>query len=214
MIEEVKPSNEQRLFEILGPDRAAMIERYIQLIEEWNTKFNLVSRRNNREDIRALVLDSLGLYPHLPGSDAASEQEIYDIGSGAGLPGVPLAIAGGLPHLGLVEVSQKRVTFLEHIKRELGLEINIHRLDARQLRPVSSTPILIAKAVASCSKMVEIFQHLIRGAYQPRFILLKGPAHQEELHELRRHYKFELQIAENQYKKGSVIVQISKIKKL
>ncbi|MCY3840137.1 MAG: 16S rRNA (guanine(527)-N(7))-methyltransferase RsmG [Gammaproteobacteria bacterium] len=99
----------------VGSGRAVeALERYERLIRRWNARGNLVSRRDLGRLRDRHVIDSLGLLPWWHGS-------LVDVGSGAGFPGVPLAIARPESPVTLVERSQRKARFLQHVIIELAL---------------------------------------------------------------------------------------------
>jgi 16S rRNA (guanine527-N7)-methyltransferase len=92
------------------------LARYTQLLREWNQRINLVSRRDTDRILAYHIVDSLAVQRLIPQS-----ARVCDIGSGAGLPGIPLAIARPDIQMLLVEASQKRSQFLRTAVPELGL---------------------------------------------------------------------------------------------
>ncbi len=100
-----------------GEREISLFESYRKAILFWNNKMNLVSVRSARDlEVRHFV-DSLTVAPHLPRKDAT----VLDIGAGAGFPGIPLKICLNSLRLYLLEPQRKKVSFLRHIVRELGL---------------------------------------------------------------------------------------------
>jgi 16S rRNA (guanine527-N7)-methyltransferase len=97
---------------------------YIQLIARWNKAFNLTAVRDVEEMVSKHLLDSLVVQPYLEG------RTILDIGSGAGLPGIPLAITSPGKHFVLIDSNGKKTRFLTQAKIELGLE-NIEVVNRR-----------------------------------------------------------------------------------
>ncbi|MEZ4458314.1 MAG: 16S rRNA (guanine(527)-N(7))-methyltransferase RsmG [bacterium] len=125
-------------------DRAAAIEKYVDLLIEFNNSMNLIGPMKKPEIIAELILDSLVpllIWP--PGI------EVLDVGSGAGLPGIPLAIARPDLQFRLVEPRKKRSQFLKIVANRLGLK-NV-RVWANRLEelPVQPVDVAISKAVFS-----------------------------------------------------------------
>jgi 16S rRNA (guanine527-N7)-methyltransferase len=102
--------------EDLGADALDRIEDYVALLDEWSARMNLISCRDAAELVERHLLDSIALVPLLPPG-----VRVVDLGSGAGLPGIPLAIAGVFEEVALVESRRRRASFLRTVKRELGL---------------------------------------------------------------------------------------------
>ena len=106
------------------------LERYEGLIRRWNARSNLVSRRDLARLRERHILDSLGLLPWWQGS-------LADVGSGAGFPGVPLAIARPESPVTLVERSERKARFLQHVIIELALP-NVEVIEADVGQPHAS----------------------------------------------------------------------------
>ncbi|MDZ5761044.1 16S rRNA (guanine(527)-N(7))-methyltransferase RsmG [Lyticum sinuosum] len=201
---------EDILLKIVGFEKFSLIERYIHLIEEWNKKINLVSRKNKKSDIQWLIIDSLGITQHLEQNNI-----IYDIGTGAGLPGIPLAILTEIKSIYLVDVTQKKIDFLNYTIKDLKLPINVLRKDCRELYiKNSSNVVFIAKAVANCKKLLSICYLSIKNVPSLKIILLKGPSYKNEIIEARKYFKFKLEVFSNIHKYESIILVITDISKL
>ena len=101
----------------LSPETLVRLERYLDLLEKWNAVINLTAVRDRERMVTLHLLDSLTLVPSIAGCP-----RLLDVGSGGGMPGIPLAIA--CPHLTvtLLEPNQKKAAFLRQAKLELGLE--------------------------------------------------------------------------------------------
>lgn len=114
----------QLAVELTQPQFDSLV-RYTQLLRGWNTRINLVSRRDTDRILSYHVVDSLAVQRLIP-----QGARVCDIGSGAGLPGIPLALVRSDLKLLLVESSQKRSRFLETAVAELGLD-NVEVLNER-----------------------------------------------------------------------------------
>ena len=99
----------------LSPTQVELGEQYISLIFKWNKTRNLVSRNSSKKDLIEYFVDSAILSKHLqPG-------RIVDLGSGAGFPGLCLAVMNPLTEINLIDSNIKKTAFLVHAKNELGL---------------------------------------------------------------------------------------------
>ena len=147
---------------------------YVRLLAKWNNAYNLTAVRDPEEMITRHVLDSLTLLPYLHG------QRLLDIGSGAGLPGIPLAIARPDLAFTLIDANAKKTRFIVQAIGELGLK-NVDAVQARveNYRPTHKFDTLMSRAFASIADMLTSTQHLC--APDGRFLAMKGVHPREEL---------------------------------
>ena len=149
----------------------------VTLIEElarWNRKVNLTAIRDRDEMVTHHVLDSLVVRPLLEGG------RILDVGTGPGFPGLPLAIAEPDRNFALIDSNQKKIAFVEHAARTLGLS-NVTAVKARgeDYAPGHRFDTVIARALASLPRLLEIAGHHVgEGGV---FVALKGRYPAEEL---------------------------------
>jgi 16S rRNA (guanine527-N7)-methyltransferase len=101
-----------------APEDRRRFTRYLELLVQWNRVHDLTGLKEPREIVRRLFLDSLLFLPQLPPRPI----RLVDIGSGAGIPGLPLRIVDDGVDLTVIEARQKRVSFLSTVRRELALE--------------------------------------------------------------------------------------------
>lgn len=112
-----------RLLQVeLDPEQADRLIRYVALLERWNARFNLVSRKDIGRIWPRHILDSLSVMPMIADAGDGKIRRALDVGTGAGLPGLPLAIAGPAVQWLLLDRNQRKIRFLETVIRELGLE--------------------------------------------------------------------------------------------
>ncbi len=164
---------------------ATVIKKEIKFIDEmlhWNKRINLTSIRNGEEAIEKHLLDSLLLLSHLKES-----RRMMDMGSGGGLPGIPLAIA--IPTLQVVSVDSvgKKINFQKHIKRLLQLD-NLTILQSRienlerETDKYQKYDVVVARAFTSLDVLLEYATPwLVPGG---RLIAMKGPGGEDELQTL------------------------------
>jgi 16S rRNA (guanine527-N7)-methyltransferase len=100
----------------LGAAQVERFGRYLDLLEKWNRVYNLTAIRSRERMVTHHLLDSLAILPHVQGP------RVLDVGSGAGLPGIPLAIANGDLQVTLLDANQKKAAFLRQAVAELGLK--------------------------------------------------------------------------------------------
>jgi 16S rRNA (guanine527-N7)-methyltransferase len=144
------------------------------LLLEWNTRLNLTAIRAPLEVVRKHLLDSLTVVPHLQGL------RIADVGSGAGFPGLPLAIAARERNFTLIEGTAKKVRFLEAAIETLGLP-NVHpqHVRAELLRPAQPFDSVLARAVGSLAGLIRVAGRLCGS--RGRLLAMKGRYPTEEL---------------------------------
>jgi 16S rRNA (guanine527-N7)-methyltransferase len=138
---------------------AEQLIAYTELLAKWNRTYNLTAIRAPLEMVSHHLLDSLAVLPHLPlGVDAS----LADIGSGAGLPGIPLAIARPGWKLALNDASQKKGAFLRQASMSLGLRnIEVHEGRAQDWRPARAFGAVISRAFAALAQFIEASRHLL-----------------------------------------------------
>ena len=100
----------------LRADQLAKFGRYLELLEKWNRVYNLTAIRDRERMVTHHLLDSLAILPHVKGP------RVLDVGSGAGLPGIPLAIANAELQVTLLDSNHKKTAFLHQAVAELGLK--------------------------------------------------------------------------------------------
>jgi 16S rRNA (guanine527-N7)-methyltransferase len=133
---------------------------YVALLAKWNRTYNLSAIRDPLGMVSHHLLDSLAVLPHLPLGDAGAR--IADAGSGAGLPGIPLALARPRWHVALIESNQKKVAFLRQAAIELAapnLEVHEGRVEA--WRPPAGFALVISRAFAELAGFIASCRHLL-----------------------------------------------------
>lgn len=133
-----------------------LIEHYIKLLNDWNKHINLVQTNSLKNVRKRHIEDCLQLIPYLP-----KDGTIFDIGSGAGFPGVVLAIAG-FRNLVLVEKNLKKAVFLKEVRRVLNLNYEVYCGDVYSLHTTTYKIPLFAtsRAFSSLQTLIEIMQKL------------------------------------------------------
>lgn len=146
---------------------------YLQLLAKWNRVHNLTAIREPQQQVIVHLLDSLVVAPFLPPT-----QTIADIGSGAGLPGIVLAIVCPQQQFFLVESNTKKSVFLREAVRQLALEnVKVVAMRAEQWRPEAKLNVLISRAVSDINSFLMWTAAL--GDENSRWLLMK--AHDDEV---------------------------------
>lgn len=180
---------------------------YVELLHKWNKAYNLTSVRDPSEMLVRHILDSIVVEPHLKGS------RFIDVGTGPGLPGIPLAIVRPDSHFTLLDSLGKRVRFLRQVQHELHLE-NITPVQSRVEEYPAQPPFdgVISRAFASLTDMVSWCHHL--PAQSGRFYALKGQRPDDEITVLPEAFSVEeivrLQVPELEGERHLVIIKPNK----
>ena len=155
---------------------------YLAELTKWNRKMNLIAAASDQEVLDTHFLDSLTLLPLL--KSLALPIRLLDVGSGAGFPGLVLKAVFPELQVTLVEPRQKRVSFLKHIIRTLGLtEIDVQavRLEKHTIAAPLAEPfqVITSRAFTSISEFVELAEPLCQTG--GTIVCMKGPKAQEEI---------------------------------
>nr|WP_233149056.1 16S rRNA (guanine(527)-N(7))-methyltransferase RsmG [Shimwellia pseudoproteus] len=150
---------------------------YVDMLNKWNKAYNLTSVRDPKEMLVRHIMDSIVVEPALQG------ERFIDVGTGPGLPGIPLAIVRPQSHFTLLDSLGKRVRFLRQVQHELNLD-NITPVQSRVEAFPAEPPFdgVISRAFASLTDMLNWCHHLT--GEQGRFYALKGVEPVEELQHL------------------------------
>lgn len=136
---------------LLPADTHAKLLAYLALIEKWNRVYNLTAVRSREKMLAHHVLDSLAVAPHLSGNS------IVDVGSGAGLPGIPLALARPQAKVTLLESNHKKSAFLRQAVIELALT-NVELVNSRveTWDPPRRYDVVISRAFSDLAEFVSL----------------------------------------------------------
>ncbi|MCV9878870.1 16S rRNA (guanine(527)-N(7))-methyltransferase RsmG [Brenneria izbisi] len=160
---------------VISDKQKNLLIQYVEMLNKWNKAYNLTSVRDPEQMLVRHIMDSIVVEPYLQG------QRFIDVGTGPGLPGVPLAIMRPASHFTLLDSLGKRIRFLRQAQHELQLE-NItpvqSRVEAFEAEPLFDG--VISRAFASLQDMVEWCHHLPTRP-NGRFYALKGVLPEDEL---------------------------------
>lgn len=158
----------------LTPGQAARLLAHLDLMDEWGAKMNLTAIRERPQQVTKHLLDSLAIQPWLRG------QRIADVGSGAGFPGIPLAILDPGRQFTLIEATGKKCRFLEQVRDSLGLDnVTVVNARAEGYRPEQRFDTVVARAVGPVEDLVKFAGALVAG--RGRLLAMKGRDPRAEL---------------------------------
>ena len=158
----------------LAPAIASKLIAYLDELVKWNEVHNLTAVRERPQMVTQHLLDSLAVLPHLFG------RRIIDVGSGAGFPGIPLALLRPDWQFALLDSSFKKTSFLEHIRDRLHLpNVSVIHGRAEQYRPVELYDVAIARAFADLNEFTRCASHLVHA--KGRLAAMKGVYPDEEM---------------------------------
>ena len=156
---------------------------YLEMLQRWNKAYNLTAIREPIQMVRLHLLDSLAIHPYVQGV-----KYIIDVGTGPGLPGIPLAILNPDINFTLLDSNGKKTRFLFQAINDLSLantkEIN-HRVEKYQ--PEQSFDIVLSRAFSSISDMLTQCDHLVSDS--GCFLAMKGKKPDSELSQITKDYK-------------------------
>ncbi|MDP1549214.1 MAG: 16S rRNA (guanine(527)-N(7))-methyltransferase RsmG [Nitrosomonas sp.] len=168
-----------------------LIERYLLLIEKWNKIHNLTAIRNLQDMLYQHVMDSLAVLPHITGP------QIIDVGSGAGLPGIPIALARPDWQVLLVESNQKKASFLQQIKIELGLQ-NVAVIGQRieDIRLDKKVNTIITRAFSGLGEFIDLTRELAADNDENcRWVAMKANCSESELKQIQAPFSIEKSVS-------------------
>ncbi|HEY5717080.1 MAG TPA: 16S rRNA (guanine(527)-N(7))-methyltransferase RsmG [Motiliproteus sp.] len=171
----------------ISPAQLELLLGYLALLHKWNRAYNLTAIRDPEEMVARHLLDSLSIAPYIQAT------RIIDVGSGPGLPGIPLAIIQPQRHFTLLDSNGKKTRFQQQVKLELGLtNLEIIGGRAESYTPEQPFDEVVSRAFASLTDMLVWSDRLC--ALGGRFLAMKGLYPSAELAELPA--GFQLQSAE------------------
>ena len=176
---------------------------FVNLLERWTANINLIGPASRQEIWSRHVADSLRLVPLLP----ANVTHAIDLGSGAGLPGLVLAIATGL-HVDLIEADRRKASFLAEAARATNDNVDVHavRIDECTCQPAK---LIVSRALAPLPRLLQLASPLL----QPDGLCLfhKGRNVETEIASARKHWRMTTEIFPSGTDPSSVILRVSRI---
>ena len=190
----------------ISPD---ILLQYLQLLHKWNQTYNLTAVRDMKAMVNLHILDSLAIFPWIKGPF------LLDVGSGPGLPGIPLAIAQPNLKVVLLDSNGKKTRFLQEAKRILSLDnVDIVQTRVENYHPSHGFDTVTSRAFSELDQMVHWTHHLV--AKDGVWVAMKGRYPEAELAKLHQPYQVKTYtvpgidgerccvVVENQQEKGNV----------
>ncbi len=190
---------------IISPEDRARLEHYAALLLRWNARINLVSRADEAALWPRHILDSAQLLPLLP-EDAGT---LIDLGSGAGFPGLVLAILSR-HEVHLVEADQRKAAFLREAARETAANVTVHAVRAENLR-LPPADAVTARALAPLSTLLQLAAPLL--APDGVCLFPKGRDVEAELTAAAVGWHMRVERVPSQTSPGATLLRISEIRR-
>lgn len=160
---------------VLSEAQIDQLLSFVALLEKWGSVYNLTSIRDPLIQVERHLLDSLLVSPHLHGAGS-----LLDLGTGAGLPGIPLAIAHPDRHFCLLDASAKKIRFVRQALMELGLSnVQAEARRVEQFESAQSFDVILTRAFSSLAEIRRLATRLLSA--EGRILALKAHLAPEEL---------------------------------
>lgn len=186
------------------------LQKYVELLLKWNAKINLIAKSTEAEIWQRHIEDSLQLAAHIP----AGTKTIIDLGSGGGLPAIPLAIATGIP-VHMVESDQRKCAFLRQCLRELELvgEVYNERIEKTHLTKLVEPVIITARALSELKNICEWVHSLVANNNLTDYaiLLLKGENVSRETISAKQGWELDLEFLKSETCENAMIIRIDKL---
>jgi 16S rRNA (guanine527-N7)-methyltransferase len=190
-------------FFAVSRETLARLEAYAELLTRWSERINLVGRDTLPDLWRRHILDSAQLHLFIP----SSAQNVIDLGSGAGLPGLVLAILG-VPGVELVEADSRKVAFLREASRVAGAEVTIRpcRIQAVPPHPVD---VVTARACAPLDRLLDLAAPFL--APDTLCLFPKGERFNEELTLARKRWTMNVSVEQSLSDRRGVVLRLQQV---
>ena len=158
------------------------IIKYINLLDKWNKIHNLTAIRDPKAILIRHIFDSLAIVPFIKGPD------ILDFGTGAGLPGIPLALALPEWNFVLLDSSNKKTTFLNHVVLSLNIKnVKVVTKRIEEFRFDRGFATIVTRATTKTGIVIDKTVHLCAGSWQ--ILVMKGKNPKDELSDISKPFE-------------------------
>lgn len=159
--------------ELDEPSRHGLLH-YLELMAKWNKTYNLTAIHEPERMLTHHLLDSLSILPYV------TADRLLDVGSGGGLPGIPLALARPELQVTLIDASQKKCAFMQQVAIDLGLRnVIVNHVRVEAFQPDQAFPQIVSRAFSDLSEFVRLTKHLL--APGGEWLAMKGLYPHEEI---------------------------------
>jgi len=180
---------------------------YLELVKRWNVAINLVGSSTLDDGWKRHVLDSAQLLPHIYRPD--QKKTVLDLGSGAGFPGMVLAIVGGCK-VTLVEANARKCRFLEEVAAQTQTAVDIVNARVEDLEPWT-TDFVVSRAMASLTQLLAYSFPFCAETSQCLF--LKGGDVSQEIEQAHNHWFFDVELFESKTSCQGRVIRVKHIRK-
>ena len=191
----------------LSEERKKILEKYVLLIIKNQENLNLIGKSTISDIWTRHIIDSMQILRYLPKEE--KNKLLIDVGTGAGLPGIVLAIMGRKDVL-LCEKSPKKSNFLKAVLKECSLNVKIYNCRIEDI-VVSNIAVIVSRAYASIKRLILTNIHLI--SKETIFVIHKGKKHMQEIIEAQKEFAFTFKKFASITSKEGVILKIENVKR-
>ncbi len=183
------------------------LEHYLALLKKWQKAINLVGPKTLQDARSRHFIDSAQLSAHIP-----QNTKIADLGSGAGFPGLVLAMIRPDLDVSLVESDQRKAQFLKTVSRETHTAVNIHNERVENIIENIAPDIITARALSSLKELLDYTAPCLIASPDIKMVLLKGRQVDQEIDEAQKFYSFDFEKSPSITDPASCVLSITHIK--
>ena len=194
----------ENVYEV-NKERKKLLENYVRMIKKSQESLNLIGRSTISNIWERHIIDSIQILNHLPKEKKNSF--LLDVGTGAGLPGIVLAIMGRHDVI-LCEKSPKKSNFLKKVQKELSLNYIVHNRRIEDII-IKNVSIIVSRAYASISKLILSNFHLI--SKETILVIHKGKKYMEEIKDAKKNFFFSYKKFKSITSNEGVILKIENV---